>query len=201
MRNTDNPWNERLPSAVSMNITQHTKNKKWILLVTFISICFSVVAQDAIIPRPSPLAMVTARYKDSYLKITYSQPHKKGREIFGELVPYGKVWRTGANEATEITISKAIQINGTLLKAGTYSLFTIPNKAQWTIIINQDVGLWGAYNYNEAQDVMRFNVPVAQIPGEVIFEPFTIQIEQRNDVANLLMLWDKTRISIPIKFI
>src|SRR5690606_27838717 len=143
MRNIDNPWNERLPSAVSINITQHTKNKKWILLVTLVSICFSVVAQDAIIPRPSPLAIVTARYKDSYLKITYSQPHKKGREIFGELVPYGKVWRTGANEATEITISKAIQVNGTLLKAGTYTLFTIPNKAQWTIIINQGVGLWG----------------------------------------------------------
>ncbi|HYF69410.1 MAG TPA: DUF2911 domain-containing protein [Ohtaekwangia sp.] len=201
MRNNDNPWAKRLPSAVDMKISKDRSIKQSMLLVTMVLIGFSAAAQDAIIPRPSPLAIVTARYKDSYLRITYSQPHKKGREIFGELVPYGKVWRTGANEATEITITKAIQINGTLLKAGTYSLFTIPNKEDWTIIINQDVGLWGAYNYNEAQDVMRFKVPVTKIPGEVIFEPFTIQIDQRNEVANLLMLWDKTRISIPIKFI
>jgi hypothetical protein len=111
------------------------------------------------------------------------------------------VWRTGANEATEITITKNIQVNGTLLLAGTYSLFTIPEEKEWTIIINQDVGLWGSYNYNEAQDVMRFKVPVGQTPGNVVYEPFTIQIEQRNDVADLLILWDKTRISIPIKFI
>jgi hypothetical protein len=90
------------------------------------------------------------------------------------------VWRTGANEATEITITKNIQVNGTLLLAGTYSLFTIPEEKEWTIIINQDVG---------------------QTPGNVVYEPFTIQIEQRNDVADLLILWDKTRISIPIKFI
>ncbi len=158
-------------------------------------------AQDAIIPRPSPLAIVTARYKECYFKLTYSQPHKKGREIFGKLVPYGKVWRTGANEATELTITKNIQVNGTLLKAGTYSLFTIPNEDEWTVIINSDVGLWGSYNYNESRDVMRFKVPTGKIAENIVYEPFTIQLEQRNDVADLLILWDKTRISIPIKFI
>ena len=109
--------------------------------------------------RPSPLAIVAIRYKDAYIKITYSQPQKKGREIFGKLVPYDQVWRTGANEATELTTTKNIQINGTLLKAGTYSLFTIPQKDSWTIIINSEVGLWGAYNYNSKLDVMRFDVP------------------------------------------
>jgi hypothetical protein len=158
-------------------------------------------AQDPVIPRPSPLAIVSTHYKDCYFKLTYSQPHKKGREIFGKLVPFGKVWRTGANEATELTITKNILINGTLLKAGTYSLFTIPESDHWTIIINADVGLWGSYNYNESQDVMRFQVPVGEIPGNVVYEPFTIQLEQRNEVADLLILWDKTRISIPIKFI
>lgn len=158
-------------------------------------------AQDAIIPRPSPLAIVTARYKECYFKLTYSQPHKKGREIFGKLVPYGKVWRTGANEATELTITKNIQVNGTLLKAGTYSLFTIPNEDEWTVIINSDVGLWGSYNYNESRDVMRFKVPTGKIAENIVYEAFTIQLEQRNDVADLLILWDKTRISIPIKFI
>ena len=105
-------------------------------------------AQDAARPRPSPLAVVSTRYKDTYVKITYSQPHKHGRDIFGSLVPFGQVWRTGANEATELTLSRDIKINGLDLKAGTYSLFTIPGKDAWTILINADLGLWGAYNYN-----------------------------------------------------
>src|SRR5882757_6280278 len=81
-------------------------------------------SQESDGPRLSPLALVTARYKDTYLKIVYSQPQKKGREVFGKLVPYGQVWRTGANEATEITVTRDIIINALPLKAGTYSLFT-----------------------------------------------------------------------------
>jgi hypothetical protein len=158
-------------------------------------------AQEAIVPRPSPVAIVNARYKDSYFKITYSQPHKRGREIFGKVVPFGKVWRTGANEATELTITKNIQINGQLLPAGTYSIFTIPQKEDWTIIINADLGLWGAYNYNESLDVMRFQVPVQTLPGDLVYEAFTIQFDQRNEMADLLMLWDKTKVSFSIKFI
>src|SRR5688572_31274397 len=100
--------------------------------------------QEAVKPRPSPLAIAAIRYKDAYIKVTYSQPLKRGREIFGKVVPFDQVWRTGANEATEITTTKNIQINGTLLKAGTYSLFTIPQKEKWTIIINSELGLWGA---------------------------------------------------------
>jgi hypothetical protein len=160
-----------------------------------------VCAQEAVIPRPSPLAIVSTRYKDAYLKITYSQPHKKSREVFGKLIPFGQVWRTGANEATEITTTKNILINGTLLQAGTYSLFTIPEKESWTIIINSEPGLWGAYNYNEALDVMRFKVPVQPVPGDLVYEAFTIQLDQKNEVANLLLMWDKTRIVIPVKFI
>jgi hypothetical protein len=169
------------------------------LLLTYLD--SSVLGQTAVTPRPSPLAIVSARYKEAYLKITYSQPHKKGREVFGKLVPFGKVWRTGANEATELTITKNIQINGSLLQAGTYSIFTIPEKDKWTIIVNSDLGLWGSYNYNESLDVMRFEVPVQEISGDVIFEAFTIQLVQRNEVADLLMLWDRTKVSIPLKFI
>jgi hypothetical protein len=157
-----------------------------------------VQAQEMLKLRPSPLAITSVRYKDHYVKITYSQPLKKGREIFGELVPFGKVWRTGANEATEITTTRDIQIESFLLKSGTYSLFTIPEKDNWTIIINSDVGLWGAYNYNEMKDVWRFNVPVQ--PADKMYEPFTIIFDHRNEVADLLMMWDKTKISIPIKF-
>jgi hypothetical protein len=149
--------------------------------------------------RPSPLAITAIRYKDSYIKITYSQPQKRGREVFGNLVPLDEVWRTGANEATELTTTKNIQVNGTLLKAGTYSLFTIPQKDSWTIIINSEVGLWGAYNYNSKLDVFRFNIPISTT--DTVHESFTIQFDHRNEVADLLLYWDRTKISIPVKFI
>lgn len=161
----------------------------------------SVFSQTAVIPRPSPLAIVNARYKEAYLKITYSQPHKKGREIFGTLVPFGKVWRTGANEATEMTITRDIEIGNKKLVAGTYSIFTIPEKNKWTVILNSDLGMWGSYNYNPDLDVMRLEVPVTIIGGETVYEPFTISLIQKNEMAELVMMWDRTRIAIPVKFI
>ena len=156
-------------------------------------------AQEVLKLRPSPLALTTVRYKDNYVKITYSQPQKRKRVIFGQLVPYGQVWRTGANEATEITTTHDILVDSVLLKAGTYSIFTIPQPDKWTIIINADVGLWGAYNYNPQKDLWRFDVPVGT--SDKIYEAFTIAFDHRNEVADLLLLWDKTRISIPITFI
>lgn len=157
-------------------------------------------AQESDKNRESPLAAISIRYKDAYAKITYSRPEKRGREIFGKLVPYGQVWRTGANEATEITLTKNIKLKGSLLKAGTYTLFTIPEKEKWTIIINQEVGLWGAYNYNPKLDVLRFEAPVHSLNGKV-YEQFTMQFDQRNEVADLLIFWDRVKISIPFVFI
>lgn len=159
-----------------------------------------VQAQEQISIRPSPLAIVSAKYKDTYLKITYSQPQKKGREIFGSLVPYSQVWRTGANEATEITITRDIFVNGKLLVAGTYSLFTIPDKEKWTVIINKEPGLWGSYNYNVKLDVFRFDVPSQPVNGNV-YEAFTILVDQKNNKAEISLLWDKTRITFPVDFI
>jgi hypothetical protein len=159
---------------------------------------FAVYSQEPAKPRPSPVAIAAARYKDTYIKIVYGQPQKKGREIFGQLVPYDQVWRTGANEATEIHLTRDIKINNTDLKAGNYSLFTIPGKEKWTIIINGDLGLWGAYNYNVKSDVLRFEVPALTIAEAN--EAFTIQIDQKNDKADLIMAWDKTKVTAPIQF-
>ena len=170
-----------------------------ILLVVFSAAAPFVSAQELLKLRPSPLAIAAVRYQDHYVKITYSQPQKKNRAIFGSLVPYGKVWRTGANESTEITTTKNILVNDVLLKAGTYSIFTIPEAEKWTIIINSDVGMWGAYNYNPKKDLWRFEVPVQK--NDKTFEPFTISFDQRNDVADLLMMWDDVKVSIPIKFL
>lgn len=169
-----------------------------LLVVTTMAI--TLAQEDTNKKRNSPLALISMRYKDAYVKIVYSRPEKRGREIFGGLVPYGKVWETGANEATEITVTRNIQINGSLLRAGTYSVFTIPNKDKWTIIINTELGLWGAYNYNSKLDDMRFDVPVQTLQG-LAFEQFTMQFDQRNEIADLLLFWDKTKISIPVKFI
>jgi len=169
------------------------------LLCLLCATVFISRAQDVTPVRTSPLALVTAKSKDTYLKIIYGQPQKKGREIFGKLVPFGQVWRTGANEATEMTITRDIIINSILLKAGTYSIFTIPQSDHWTIIINSELGLWGSYNYNSKLDVFRFDV--APKPADKIYEAFTITIDQRNELADLIMQWDSTKISIPIKFI
>jgi len=169
------------------------------LFVCLLLLSFVSKAQEMLKLRPSPLAIAAVRYQDHYVKVTYSQPQKKNRKIFGDLVPFGKVWRTGANEATELTTTRDIQIGDILLRAGTYSLFTIPEKEKWTIIINSDVGLWGAYNYNDTKDIWRFDVPVQST--HKIYEAFTINIESRNEVADLLMLWDDVKISVPIKFL
>jgi hypothetical protein len=111
------------------------------------------------------------------------------------------VWRTGANEATEITVTHDILINGSQLKAGTYSLFTIPGKEKWTVILNKDLGLWGAYNYNQKSDVLRFEVPSTLIPDDVVFETFTIRLDQKTDTAEMTLLWDQTQVNFSIQFI
>ena len=171
-------------------------------LCPLLPLLFSLTAfaQEAVKPRPSPLAIVSARYKDTYLKITYSQPSKRDREVFGQLVPFNQVWRTGANEATEMTITRDMKINGIDLKAGNYSIFTIPEKDKWTILLNSDLGLWGAYNYNTKMDVLKFDVPVVPLT-DVVYESFTIIIDQKNDKADLLMAWDTTKVIIPIQFL
>lgn len=169
-------------------------------------ICFAIAltisvlsyAQEQSPIRVSPLDMVTAKYKDTYFKITYSRPSMKERKIFGGLVPFGEVWRTGANEATELTLTRDILLNQKTIKAGTYSLFTIPDSDKWTIIINAETGLWGAYNYNPKADVLRFDVPVTKTDSPT--ELLTMKIQQRNEMVDLIISWETTQISIPAKF-
>ncbi|TRX60710.1 DUF2911 domain-containing protein [Fulvivirga sp. M361] len=172
------------------------------LFATIISFLFSndLHGQETLKPRPSPTAVVTMKYENTYVKITYCQPHKRGRVIFGDLVPYGKVWRTGANEASEITLTNDILINTDTLKAGTYSIFTVPRKEKWTVIFNRELGQWGAYNYVEKSDILRVEVPTQKVE-DVVWEPFTISFAQVNDKADLQLMWDKTKVSIPLKFI
>jgi len=132
-------------------------------------------------------------------RVTYSRPTKNGREVFGKLIPYGKVWRTGANEATEIKFYQDATIQGKKVKAGTYTLFTIPGASEWTIILNSDMDHWGAYSYNEASDVLRVNVPAKK--SDEVIEVFSIQFAKGITNNTVMSLgWDNTVVDVPISF-
>ncbi len=172
-----------------------------LLLILVVAILgrLSVEGQNALPPQPSPNAITTLKVEDTYIKITYCRPHKRGRKVFGGMIPYGKIWRTGANEATEMTITKDIIIGGKRLRAGTYSLFSIPNIDEWTVIFNRGLGLWGAYEYDKNQDVVRFNVDVEKT--NKTYQPFTVEFEQTSEITKLLLIWEETKVSIPIQFL
>jgi hypothetical protein len=147
-------------------------------------------------PAASPLCTLHQRVGLTDIEISYSRPSTKGRDIFGGMVPFDKVWRTGANGATKLVFSTAVKLNGTEIPAGTYALMTIPGKDQWTVIINRGAEQWGSYKYDEAADVAKFQV--APVKLERIVETFTIEFDQLTDTtATLKLLWDK--VEIPIK--
>lgn len=147
-------------------------------------------------PAASPGCTLKQRVGLTDIEITYSRPSAKGREVFGNVVPYGKVWRTGANQATKVVFSTPVKLNGTEIAAGTYALMTIPDKEQWTIIINKGSEQWGAYKYDEKSDVVRFKVAPAKLAQPL--ETFTIEYDQiRENSATLSLSWDKT--TVPLK--
>ncbi len=182
---------------------------KRIFFTTILVILFSVVsvAQDFTGPDKSPMDM--AYYPDNFahdrkpgdkaiVRVTYSRPQKDGREIFGKLIPYDKVWRTGANEANEIKFYRDIELGGKKVKAGSYALFTIPGEKEWTIILNSDLDYWGAYSYNDKNDILRIIAPAMGLKNTV--DSFTIQFESRGEKQGLMKLaWDKTVVEVPFK--
>lgn len=163
--------------------------KKILLMTAIIAAAGSVALSQAV---QSP--RVTAKGKN--VKISYGQPSKRDRVIFGKLVPYGEVWRTGANEATEITFKKDASFGGKPVKAGTYTLFTIPGEKEWTFILNSELKQWGAYKYNEikSKDVLNVTVPAEMMSGAAV-EKLTITLPGNK----LVLTWDKTRVQVPIK--
>jgi len=150
--------------------------------------------------RKSPIVITTQKYEDTYIKIVYGQPYKRERAIFGELEPFGEVWRTGANEATEITLTDDIKMAGDTVEAGTYTLFTIPDPDEWTVILNTQLGQWGAFTYDPQFDYLRFKVPARET--EEIVETLTITFDEiENNQTTLSIAWDDTRIDIPVEFL
>lgn len=133
------------------------------------------------------------------VKVYYSRPAKNGREVFGKMAPYGKVWRLGANEAVEFKAYQDITLGSKKIKAGTYSMYAIPTESEWTIILNSDLDYWGAHAYKEKNDVVRFTVP-SKSHAEVI-EAFSIRFEDLgNGTAVMRIAWDQTMVEIPISY-
>lgn len=132
------------------------------------------------------------------IRVTYSRPAKNGRDVFGKLIPFGKVWRAGANENTEIKFYQDVELGGQTVKAGVYSLFVIPAEKEWTIILNKDLDYWGAYSYNEKNDVIRVKASVNH--SESTVENFTIQFEKsETNQGTMNLAWDKIISTIPLK--
>jgi hypothetical protein len=130
------------------------------------------------------------------MKVVYGAPYIKERVVFGTLVPYGQVWRTGANEATEITFTEDVIFGGAAVAAGTYSVFSVPGETEWQIILNKDLGLWGGYNYKEASDLVRVKGTVSALDEAV--DPMRIQLKNTDGAVSFILSWDKTAVTVPI---
>lgn len=180
----------------AIQFEQKTKNMKFMKTLTTLCLglllVFAAQAQDKS-KRPSPPAEVTKEINGATVTINYSKPSKRGRTIFGELEPYGKVWRTGANESTWIEFSKEVKIEGKKLAAGRYGLFSIPGENEWVIIFNSVSDKWGAFSYKDKNDVLRVTVKPTKGAATEVFD---ISIA---DDGNVVLAWDETKVAFAVK--
>ncbi len=163
--------------------------------------------------RPSPVGIAKTFVGDTYVKVTYGRPYARGRDIFGNpmdggtyLVPLGELWRTGANEATEITVTRPVLIAGKRLEAGTYSVFTVPGASSWTVRFNTQLGMDGTGrfdpetlqitpSYDEADDVLVVEIPSGSLADDV--DQFTIAFETAEGGPHMVLSWERTEVRIP----
>ena len=131
------------------------------------------------------------------VKVIYGRPQKDGRKVFGNVVEYGKVWRTGANEATELKFYQDLLFGDVKVPAGTYVLLTVPSENQWEVILSSNVDVWGAFQYNPTFDVAKIKVPSKKAES---IEFFSIAFKERNRNVEMILAWDSTRVNIPITF-
>ena len=150
------------------------------------------------VPIASPKQKVEQQFSMTKISVEYGRPGVKGRKVFGELVPFGKVWRAGANSATKVTFEQNVDFGGKDVKAGSYALFVIPMEKEWKVMLNKDANQWGAYTYDEKLNVAEFTVPVQKMADkqewfEIAVNPVDIHS------AEMLIKWDMTKVAIPIK--
>lgn len=187
---------------------------KQVFFATLITLffCHATFAQDKKLPPLDSSPMDMAYYPVMYpyvvrvkgepgaliARVIYSRPQKKGRTIFGDLEPYGELYRLGANEATEVEFFRPVIIGGKTVPKGRYTMYAIPYETKWTIIINKDTDIWGSFKYNQSKDVVRTDIPVSKLDTPV--DPFTMVFEKADNGANLVIAWDVISVSLPVKW-
>ncbi len=187
--------------------------KKNLLLLSVFQLFFiCLLAQKSSLPALDKSPMDMAYFPDKYpvlkiqdkvtglpeARVIYSRPQKAGRQIFGGLVKYAEVWRLGANEATEIEFFKHVKIGGKKVAKGRYTLYAIPGEKEWTIILNKDTDIWGAFKYDAKKNVVETVVPVQQT--DAVIENLSMQFEKSATGCNLTIAWDNVKIALPIIF-
>jgi hypothetical protein len=172
--------------------------RKQIVFLTSLLLTFTVLAacQDKS-KRASPPAQAQCKFSDGKtITVDYSSPRAKGRKIFGDLVPYGQVWRTGANDATTFVTDANLAVGGKDVPAGHYTIFTVPNTDKWTLIINKKTGEWGIPYKYEGDELARIDMKVSPTPSPV--ENFTISFDQKGNSCTLNISWENTQASVDI---
>lgn len=186
---------------------------KFIFSFLLITVClFSTAQSSARLPDLDKSSMDVSYYPNNYpilkiqnkiteplaARVIYSRPLKQGRKVFGELVEYGKIWRLGANEATEIEFFKDIKINNQKISKGRYTLYAIANESTWTLIVNKDTDVWGAFKYDPKKDVVRIDLAVEKTTESL--DALTMAFETLKSGFRLIIAWDQERVSLPIGF-
>lgn len=165
--------------------------KRISLVILALLTAFSVQAQLKM-PPGSPTFELSGTVGLANVKVVYSRPSAKGRKVFGRLVPFGEVWRTGANASTKISFSEDVKIEGNPVPAGDYALYSIPGENEWTIILSKNLSWWGSLGYDAAEDFLRFTVPTKHPSSH--YETFTISFSDfKMNSARLNMKWEKTK--------
>ncbi len=173
--------------------------KKIIFCAAAVITILSTEAQPLRTPAPSTTQTIKQDFGLGTIELSYSRPNMKGRKIYGDLVPFGNVWRTGANQATTLTFSDEVLIGGTKVPAGKYGLLTIPGKDNWMVIVTKQTDVTSPAAYKQENDVVRVNVKPIAIPGGVSFETFSMQFQNVKPTSTELnMIWDNTMVALPI---
>ena len=185
--------------------------KQRIITLVLCILTINLSAQTPKLPSLDKSPMDMSYYPDNYpllkiqnkvtdpliMRLIYSRPQLNGRKIFGELQEFGKVWRLGANEATEIEFFKDVKINNKKIKKGRYTLYCIPFAEKWTLIVNKELDTWGSFAYDQSKDVVRMDLPVLKYD---LTEALTILFERTSSGANMLIYWDDAKVVLPIVF-
>ncbi|MES2520639.1 MAG: DUF2911 domain-containing protein [Bacteroidota bacterium] len=171
--------------------------KLFYAIVAMALVNLGVNAQAVKTPAPSTTQTIKQDFALSSIEIVYSRPNMKGRTVFGDLAPFGKLWRTGANACTRVTFGEDVKVGGVAVKAGTYALYTVPNKEEWEVILNKGINNWGVDGYKADEDVAKFKVKPMALPMNI--ETFTIQIANVMPAStDIQVMWEKTAIAIPV---